>query len=597
MGKLRKGFWLLLGSTFVVMGCSSVGEEISHDERISGVEEHVKVTNGDYHACVHTPDGETECWLFGDELDVGQADPPDIDFETVSSGSIFSCGLDSQGALHCWGEFLKDGGPPTEREFHQISVGDSHGCGIRPDDSVECWGNDDFGQSDPPSGKFERISAGWRHTCGLRPTGQINCWGVDRGEMLWDYDQTRPPDGTFVELRAGTFHSCAIDADGAVECWGLNDVGQTDVSEGRYKEIAIGFFHTCGLSVSGDVDCWGIDEGIMDFGQTDAPEGEFVSIDGVSHFHTCGVRPNAEVECWGRFFGSPGEINEREMSEANFESISAGPYGGCVIETGTRLGFCWGGSVGRLNVAPRGQLRELEMSHNEACAVNRSGTAICRGDDPWEYEATSQRGELRGVSLGIAHGCGIRSDERSIECWALEGAPSVGDGQTEKPTGEYRLLDAGYDYSCAIGMDERISCWEDNRYGQCEAPDGSFMDVSAGYSTSCAIETSGEMVCWGGDETSRENGLTEPPDGTFSNVEVGWGHVCAIDEERQIVCWGDNTMDRSTPPSGEFKDLAIAPLGRHSCALRLDGTIECWGVHEDGNRTVPDFFRGQTPRF
>jgi len=46
-----------------------------------------------------------------------------------------------------------------------------------------------------------------------------------------------------------------------------------------WKQVASGFAHACGLRNSGVVDCWGFNE----FGQADAPEVLFESIDAGMH--------------------------------------------------------------------------------------------------------------------------------------------------------------------------------------------------------------------------------------------------------------------------------------------------------------------------
>ena len=38
-------------------------------------------------------------------------------------------------------------------------------------------------------------------------------------------------------------------------------------------------------------------------------------------------------------------------------------------------------------------------------------------------------------------------------------------------------------------------------------------------------------------------------------------------------------------PAGTYTQLTAG--GQHSCALRSDGAIECWGVGSEGETTVP----------
>ena len=80
-------------------------------------------------------------------------------FVVVSAGMSHSCGLDSQGAVYCWGSNsygqLGNGstaGGPTPvavaggLRFTQVSAGAEHSCGLATDGAVYCWGLNANGQ-------------------------------------------------------------------------------------------------------------------------------------------------------------------------------------------------------------------------------------------------------------------------------------------------------------------------------------------------------------------------------------------------------------------------------------------------------------------
>ncbi|NLN62677.1 MAG: hypothetical protein GX146_07335, partial [Myxococcales bacterium] len=79
------------------------------------------------------------CW--GDNEN-GQATPPDVVFTAIAAGYYHTCGLDEDGAAHCWGNYyhgLSD--PPDDVLFTDIAAGHYHSCGIRAGDRiVVCWG-------------------------------------------------------------------------------------------------------------------------------------------------------------------------------------------------------------------------------------------------------------------------------------------------------------------------------------------------------------------------------------------------------------------------------------------------------------------------
>ena len=111
--------------------------------------------------------------------------------------------------------------PPPSGSYISLVVGELHTCGLQSDGAVVCWGNDDYGQvSDTPAGVFKFIAAGAHHTCATRYDDTITCWGRN------DYTQSSAPSGRFSVIVVGTYHNCGIHTDGTVACWGRNDYGQ-----------------------------------------------------------------------------------------------------------------------------------------------------------------------------------------------------------------------------------------------------------------------------------------------------------------------------------------------------------------------------------
>lgn len=67
-------------------------------------------------------------------------------------------------------------------------------------------------------------------------------------------------------------------------------------------------------------------------------------------------------------------------------------------------------------------------------------------------------------------------------------------------------------------------------------------------------------------------------------VSAGQSHTCAIKLDQTIQCWG-NAGQAPTPPSGTFTQLDAGE--NHNCALRTDGTAACWGLNNYGQATPP----------
>jgi hypothetical protein len=53
-------------------------------------------------------------------------------------------------------------------------------------------------------------------------------------------------------------------------------------------------------------------------------------------------------------------------------------------------------------------------------------------------------------------------------------------------------------------------------------------------------------------------------------------HTCALRRDGTVACWGANLQGQSTPPPGVFVDLFA--LGFGTCGVRVDGEIVCWGM-------------------
>jgi alpha-tubulin suppressor-like RCC1 family protein len=94
------------------------------------------------------------------------------------------------------------------------------------------------------------------------------------------------------------------------------------------------------------------------------------------------------------------------------------------------------------------------------------------------------------------------------------------------------------------------------------------------------------------------SGQSVPPIGTFVQVAAGSNHSCALRADGTIACWGagkkvggtcvtaDLECGQSIPPvEGGFVEVAAGYS--HSCALRADGKVKCWGSNTGGRATPP----------
>ena len=72
-----------------------------------------------------------------------------------------------------------------------------------------------------------------------------------------------------------------------------------------------------------------------------------------------------------------------------------------------------------------------------------------------------------------------------------------------------------------------------------------------------------------------------------SYISAGSEHSCALKMDGQVVCWGDDTFGQSSIPAGSGPFSQISAGGWHTCALETDGDVVCWGTNIDWENSVP----------
>lgn len=140
--------------------------------------------------------------------------------------------------------------------------------------------------------------------------------------------------------------------------------------------------------------------------------------------------------------------------------------------------------------------------------------------------------------------------------------------------------------------------------------------VSLGYQHACAVGLDGQVWCWGandsgqlgrGNETAMET-VPAPVVGLQNaiSVSVGLDHSCALRRDGTVWCWGDNTYgqlgdgtyissDEPVAAGALYMDWPVAVVAgeHHTCAIS-DGSVYCWGdnsshqVNSTGASSIPN---------
>ncbi len=239
------------------------------------------------------------------------------------------------------------------------------------------------------------------------------------------------------------------------------------------------------------------------------------------------------------------------------------------------------------------------------------------------------------------HSCGLRPDG-AIDCWGGNSRGQLGINSRSArdfPTPvsgdlSFKWLACGGLQTCAVGKDEELYCWGHNREGQLgqddlagaadllvptpvALPRGS-AQVAVGQGHACALSASGELSCWGRNDegqlglNSREPQIRRPTalagSSAYMSITAGQYHSCAVRRDRRLFCWGGefdgrlglgpNGPDRVYEPAqvGSLSDWQRVEINWfHSCGLREGGVLMCWGRNVEGQLGVGDTATREVP--
>lgn len=283
--------------------------------------------------------------------------------------------------------------------------------------------------------------------------------------------------------------------------------------------------------------------------------------------------------------------------------------------------------------------QELAAGAGHTCATVPDGTLMCWGwDEQGQLGDTAQNYSnpnpaqadglvgVTAVDAGYGHSCAVAA-AGVVKCWGYNRWGQLGGGNGNSANtgvtvigiGPATAIGTGGNHSCARLADGSVWCWGHGYHGQLGT--GTFIEtnvavqvagvsgasaIAVGDNHSCAIVGGGNIKCWGrNDHGQLGYGGTDPDPGIANATDVfgindaiaisaGSSHTCALRADQSVACWGNGgrgtlgngqTQNSPTPVSVSNISNAIALVSGdlHNCVLHQGGTMSCWGYNYFGN--------------
>lgn len=122
-----------------------------------------------------------------------------------------------------------------------------------------------------------------------------------------------------------------------------------------------------------------------------------------------------------------------------------------------------------------------------------------------------------------------------------------------------------------------------NQTGQNDVPSGltGVVQVADGHYHTCALKSSGTVQCWGAPFCASGGAIGAMSAGMHAGMASAAGPP-AYSTCCPSASAGDASYGQCTPPSGLSGVVQVVTGMRHTCALKSDGTVACWGAFRLG---------------
>ena len=190
---------------------------------------------------------------------------------------------------------------------------------------------------------------------------------------------------------------------------------------------------------------------------------------------------------------------------------------------------------------------------------------------------------FKAVATSVDRTCALLTDGTPL-CW---GRPRDTSQTPTIPQGKFENIYGGYHY-CATNPEGEPQCWDFKEAGEyeCTAEAGTVLSARCVDPDQPEFTTEGLIDESGGFVRGEFFDLTQPEGQSFLAISPGSRHTCGLRTDNTILCWGSNSDGESTPPTGTaITDIAIS--SGYSCGLNAEGLIQCWGEDVYGPPNTP----------
>ncbi len=589
--------------------------------RTSQITDIKKISAGYYHTVALRNDGTVYFWgnpkmnpnVQGYEFERIPIEVDIQNIQNISSGKSHIIALSEEGEIYTWGENESGqlgngvvGNRVTSPQKVELSVnitkieaGMEYNVALDDSGHVYAWGSNLYGQLGDGTNEdkcspvrlesinnIKDVIAGYNHTifikdndgiylCGNNEYGQLGVGTTENSNLPIKISSQCEP----ISISGGLSHTVEIDAEGNTYVWGLNSSRQLGNSDNipintslkptevygleNIVSIENGLYHSLALDKDGIVWSWGhnshnqLGDGTTIDRETPKKIIEDVKSISAGHYHSVALKNDGTVWSWGfNGFAQIGQDENKNYSPIQVQgltdiiAIAAGSY------------------------------------HN--LALKNDGTV-------WMWGRKNYQSEQSGVNNHI---------RTPIQ---IEGLTNI------------KSIEAGFYTNFAVKEDGTVYAWGINGHGQfgdgtkndSETPVKAIVQniksVSAGKYHTIMIGEDGEVFGFGYNNDYQYGDINENRLTNIESAAVGHDYSLMLTKDGRVLACGYNyygelgngTNKRNVVPVeieglSNIKDIA-ACAGRHSVALKNDGTVVAWGNNGSGQLGTGKKFTFKNP--